>query len=70
MNYPTTDNECTMMGWIEYIIYSNDLTMNAHVSIAPDADIDSTINVFSHDEQCMMQVHGWVWKWERVDGTY
>jgi hypothetical protein len=68
-NKPTCDNECDLFGWThEYIIVSNDNTLNMHVSIHPDADIDTSLVVFDHDGQECICIRGWLWGWERING--
>lgn len=66
MKFPTNDDECTAMGWVVYLIDCTTYCLN--VSIAPDADIDGVVQAFSHSEQEMIAVNGWMWKWERVNG--
>lgn len=55
---PTTDNECTMLGWIELELYSDGVDL--HVSVAPGTDLDGTFLAFCHDEQEMIKVNGWL----------
>lgn len=58
MKKPKTDNCCTELGWIEYIIYiGND---DLHVSICPCCDTDGTFRAFDHDEQELISINGWL----------
>ena len=54
---PKTDNCCTRLGWIEYMVSAGSLCM--HVSVDPDADLDGRFRAFSHDEQEMIIISGW-----------
>lgn len=62
--FPMSDNECSELGWVEYIV--SDLFVNFHVSAPQDADLDDEIFVFNHDEQEMIRVQGWALDWERI----
>lgn len=64
---PTCDNDCTQMGWIEYIITRHGGQSEFHVSIAPDADRDTDILVFNHDIQECHTIGGYNWTWERIN---
>jgi hypothetical protein len=60
-----TSNCCTRAGWVEH--YAANDFQDLHLSVAPDADLDDVVLAFDHDEQEMMTVHGWCYRWERVD---
>ncbi|MAO21353.1 MAG: hypothetical protein CMJ25_11445 [Phycisphaerae bacterium] len=54
---PTTDNCCTRLGWIEYMVSAGSFCM--HVSVDPDADLDGWFDAFCHDDQAMIAISGW-----------
>ena len=54
---PQSDNCCTRMGWIEYMVCAG--ASDIHVSVEPDADIDGLFRAFSHDDQGMIVISGW-----------
>ncbi len=54
---PRTDNCCTRLGWIEYMVYAGEHDL--HVSVDPDADLDGRFRAFCHDEQKMIIISGW-----------
>ena len=58
MLYPTTDNECTKLGWIEAIVSID--VYDLHVSYPVSADLDSSFSAFCHDEQEMITINGWL----------
>lgn len=63
--FPTCDNDCTVLGWIESLI--DDGSTELHISHAPDADIDGSFVAFCHDEQEMIHVSGWlIASYERI----
>ncbi len=55
--YPTCDNACTMLGWVEALV--SDGSCGLHISHHPDADLDDRFPAFCHDEQAMIRVSGW-----------
>ena len=66
MTYPTCDNECTMMGWIEAEVSNGQYDL--HISHAPNADLDGTFMAFCHDEQEMIRINGWqMTDYERIE---
>ena len=63
---PKCDNDCTNMGWIEYIVWHNGVEF--HVSAAPDADLNhESVPVFCHDMQEMLTLKGWLVSWDEVE---
>ena len=65
MNYPTCDNDCTKMDWVEY--YLTSVEYELHVSIPPNSDLNGTFKAFCHDRQEMLNVNGWLFSAEKVD---
>lgn len=61
---PTCDNDCTLLGWVEYT--GNDGYDTLHISVAPNAYLDDTFKAFCHDEQEIITVDGWLVNLERV----
>ena len=61
---PTCDNDCSFLGWIEYLLDCYEYTL--HVSVPPDTDLDDTFEAFSHDEQEMIVVNGWLFSAEQL----
>ena len=62
---PKCDNDCTRMGWIEYIVGAD---IELHVSAAPDADLNhESVPVFCHDRQEMLYIQGWLVSWNEVE---
>jgi len=62
MTYPTTDNCCTRMGWVEYVAsYAGG---ELHISVAPDADLDGIVWAYCHDEGEMVRLSGWLFTFE------
>jgi len=55
--HPTTDNECTEMGWFEFELVGGEFDL--HVSVPPEADLDGEFIAFCHDEQEMIVIQGW-----------
>jgi hypothetical protein len=62
---PQTDNECTSMGWIEYMAYAD--CHDLHISADPDADMDGRFIAFNHDEQELIMVNGWLFTFESIE---
>jgi hypothetical protein len=62
---PQSDNCCTRMGWIEYMVCAG--ASDIHVSVEPDADIDGMFRAFSHDDQEMIVISGWNVTLEAID---
>lgn len=68
MNRPTCDNDCTRMGWKEYFLsslYGHEI----HASVPPDTDLDDSFIAFSHDEQELIRVNGWLFAAVEVEGA-
>jgi hypothetical protein len=64
MQYPTTDNECTMLGWTELMLDSD--CVELHISVPQGTDLDGTFLAFCHDEQEMIKVNGWLFTSEEI----
>ena len=62
---PTSDNCCTRLGWIEYMVSAGPYDL--HVSVDPDADLDDRFRAFSHDDQEMIVISGWNVTLEAID---
>ena len=60
----SSDNECTMQGWVEYIATSG--AYELHVSVHPDDDIANRVYAFCHDEQEMIVIAGHLFDFEPV----
>lgn len=58
INYPTCDNECIKLGWVEAIVSYRDQEL--HISHAPMADLDDSFTAFCHDEQEIIMINGWL----------
>ena len=58
MKMPKTDNDCTELGWREYLVYMGEYEL--HVSICPCCDLDGTFRAFCHDEQELLNINGWL----------
>ena len=55
---PVSDNCCTNMKWKEYEIHM--MTGSLHISVSPETKLDGDFMAFSHDEQEMIRVSGWL----------
>lgn len=53
------------MGWIEALASIG--AYEVHISYAPDADLDSRFPAFSHDDQKMIYLNGWMLDIERLE---
>lgn len=62
---PTTDNCCTRLGWIEYMVDAGGCDL--HISVDPKADLDDRFKAFCHDEQEMIWVNGWNVSLEKIE---
>ena len=58
MNYPTSDNCCTRMGWTEVMVSGS--CFDLHVSVKPGTDMDGAFKAFCHDHQEMLTINGWL----------
>lgn len=63
--FPTTDNECTMAGWVEYLAVSDGGDL--HISVAPGTDLDDTFDAYCHDTGERLRVNGWLFTFEPID---
>lgn len=63
-----TDNGAVLDGYtVEKIAESSDGTYSLHISHKPDADYDSRLRVFCHDEQRFIVLNAWNWTFEDVE---
>jgi len=60
-----TDNGAVLAGYTqEFFATSNNFDI--HISVKPDADLLGTIWAFDHDEQQMININAWYFKFEPV----
>lgn len=62
--YPSCDNDCDLLGWIE--VLASGPEHDLHLSVPPDTDFDDTFPAWCHDAQEMIRVNGWLWTFEEV----
>lgn len=62
---PTCDNDCTNMGWTEFLGYSD--RDDIHISVAPNQDMTDVLTAFCHDDQEMIRVNGWMFIFEKIE---
>lgn len=64
MALPTSDNDCTLMGWKEYIF--DCALFSLHVSVPANEDLDDRVTAFCHDGQEVIYINGWLGDWMPV----